>query len=190
MDTPVRMVLVGDSGVGKSCIIIRYCQDTFQPHHYATIGIDFQMKRLLLTSDCSVTLQLYDTAGQERFRTLSKNFYRKAHAVILVYDNSDYESFEHLSHWLNEVNQICPPSIPRLILGNKSDLPCTVSSKDMQDFSRKADAAVFQVSAKTGENIQAAFTYLAKEVMKDPPESSQAQELELHPVHRESYCCV
>lgn len=188
MDTPLRIVLVGDSGVGKSCIIIRYCDDTFQPSHYATIGIDFKVKHLQFKPDSTITLQLYDTAGQERFRTLSKSFYRKAHAVILVYDNSDYDSFEHLSHWLKEINQICPPTIPRLILGNKSDLPCAVSSKDMQDFSGKAGAAVFQVSAKSGENVKSAFDYLVREIMNNPPEPT-SQGLELHPEHRETYCC-
>lgn len=187
MDTPVKVVLVGDSGVGKSCIIVRYCEDTFQSSHYATIGIDFKIKRVHLKPDSTVTVQIYDTAGQERYRTLSKSFYRKAHAVILVYDNSDYPSFEHLNHWLGEINQICDPDIPRLILGNKSDLPCDISSKDMQDFSRKAKAAVFQVSAKSGENVQAAFDFLVREIMKNPPEPSQG--LELHPEHRETYCC-
>lgn len=186
MDTPVRVVLVGDSGVGKSCIIVRYCEDSFQPTHYATIGIDFKLRRLQLKPDSTVTLQLYDTAGQERFRTLSKSFYRKAHAVILVYDNSDYDSFDHLSHWLAEINQICSPSIPRLILGNKSDLPCAISSKDMQEFSRKAEAAVFQVSAKSGENVQAAFNFLVREIMKNPPEPTQG--LDLHPEQRETCC--
>ena len=187
MDTPVKVILVGDSGVGKSCLIIRYCKDVFQPTYFSTIGIDFHHKHILRPNGSVLTIHVYDTAGQERFRTVSKSFYRQAHAIGLVYDNGDLESFQNLTNWLAEVEQICPET-KRFILGNKSDMKSVVESAQVSRLAQQADARVFQVSAKNGENVSEAFSYICEEVLKSPLHSPQS--LNLHPESSHSYCCA
>lgn len=188
MDSPIKVVLIGDAGVGKSCLIIRYCKGVFEPSHYSTIGIDFHLKRIPRPDGSLIPVQVYDTAGQERFRTMSKGFYRQAHAVIFAYDNTDESSFKHLRRWLDEVDQLCPAGSKRLIMGNKADITSVIEPEMVQAFSRLAGAKVVQVSAKTGENVDEAFSMLIEEVLKDPPRLPGGGSL--HPETNKGYCCA
>jgi len=188
MDSPIKIVLIGDPGVGKSCLIIRYSKGLFEPSHYSTIGIDFHLKRFPQPESTSIPVQVYDTAGQERFRTMSKAFYRQAHGVMLVYDNTDEESFRNLRRWMDEVDQLCPPGSKRLIVGNKAEMGTQIAGDRLASFSRLAGAKTVQVSAKTGENVEEAFTQLIEEILKDPPKLQHAGSL--HPESNKGYCCA
>src|SRR5574343_503775 len=113
------MVLVGDSGVGKSCLLLRFADDTFSESYISTIGVDFRFKTLSIDGQI-VKLQIWDTAGQERFKTITSAYYRGADGVILVFDKTSLESFQNVSMWYEEINKYSENSI-RMIVGNKDD---------------------------------------------------------------------
>lgn len=98
----LKYLVVGDSGVGKTSLLVRYCEDTFQSDYLSTIGVDFKIKRIELEG-CQVTLNIWDTAGQERFRNITKSFYKGAHGIVLVYSITDPESFEHIEKWVDQI---------------------------------------------------------------------------------------
>merc|ERR1712072_230852 len=100
-DMQIKLLMIGDSGVGKTCLLLRYANDTFSPTFITTIGIDFKIKTIELDGKV-IKLQIWDTAGQERFRTITSSYYRGAHGIIVVYDVTDQESFNNVKTWLNE----------------------------------------------------------------------------------------
>ena len=117
-----KVVLVGNSCVGKSSIVLRYADDEFSDVFLATIGVDFRFKSFLCEGE-NVKLQIWDTAGQEKFRTITNSYYRGAHALMIVFDITDHQSFaDATNYWFQEIKTSCPPEIQILLVGNKSDL--------------------------------------------------------------------
>ena len=117
-----KVVLVGNSCVGKSSIVIRYADDEFSDVFLATIGVDFRFKSFMLDGE-NVKLQIWDTAGQEKFRTITSSYYRGAHALMIVFDITDPQSYEDaVGYWFEEIKNSCPPQTQILLVGNKSDL--------------------------------------------------------------------
>merc|ERR1719321_2356167 len=115
-----KLVLIGDSGVGKSCLLLRFADDSFTESYISTIGVDFRF-RTVKVGDKFVKLQIWDTAGQERFRTITSAYYRGADGIIMVYDVTAQESFDHVQDWLSEVNRYASEGTCKLLVGNKSD---------------------------------------------------------------------
>merc|ERR1712023_164091 len=115
------LVLIGDSGVGKSCLLLRFADDTYTDSYISTIGVDFKIRTIELDGK-TVKLQIWDTAGQERFRTITSSYYRGAHGIIIVYDVTDKESFQNVKHWLQEIEKYANDGVVMLLVGNKSDL--------------------------------------------------------------------
>ena len=103
-DYVFKLVLIGDSGVGKSCLLLRFADDTYTESHISTIGVDFKIRTIQLDGK-TIKLQIWDTAGQERFRTITSSYYRGAHGIIVVYDTTDSETFEHVKTWLHEIER-------------------------------------------------------------------------------------
>ena len=119
-DYTFKIVMIGDSGVGKSCILLRFADDKFNENFYATIGVDFRFKNVMV-DDKSVKLQIWDTAGQERFKTITSAYYRGADGIIIVYDITDRNSFAHIKDWLDDVNKYTDNNPLKIIVGNKID---------------------------------------------------------------------
>jgi Ras-related protein Rab-1A len=115
-----KLVLIGDSGVGKSCMLLRMADDSFTESYISTIGVDFRF-RTVKVANKTVKLQIWDTAGQERFRTITSAYYRGADGIIMVYDVSNQESFDHVSDWLSEIERYAPQESCILLAGNKCD---------------------------------------------------------------------
>jgi len=162
-----KIVIIGDSGVGKSCLLRRFTDHEFMDRSVFTIGVDFKFAALSLQGRL-VKLQLWDTAGQERFRTMTTSFYRGAHGVLFVYDVTDKDTFDNLPRWLAEVDKLASRNICKLVVGNKADLASnrTVSQDTAFAFCKELRLPYMETSAKTAENVEPAFVAMAKQIFK------------------------
>ena len=111
-------MLLGDSGVGKSCIIIRYIENNFSSNLMNSIGVDFKLKNIEIDSK-KIKLQIWDTAGQERFKTITTSYYKGAHAILIVFDITDRDSFDHVRNWMADIDKFAKEGVLRILVGNK-----------------------------------------------------------------------
>jgi len=160
-------VLIGDSGVGKSCLLLRFADDTYTESHISTIGVDFKIRTIQLDGK-TIKLQIWDTAGQERFRTITSSYYRGAHGIIVVYDTTDSETFEHVKTWLHEIDRYASENVNKLLVGNKSDLTSKrqVETESAKEFADSVTIPFLETSAKNATNVEDAFMTMAGEIKK------------------------
>ncbi|TBU29338.1 GTP-binding protein ypt1 [Dichomitus squalens] len=172
-----KLLLIGDSGVGKSCLLLRFAEDAFTDSYLSTIGVDFKIRTIELEGR-TVKLQIWDTAGQERFRTIAAAYYRGAHGIIMVYDVTDGETFSNVKGWMQEIERYASEGVKKLIIGNKSDLveKKVVEYSLAKDFADTLSIPFIETSAKNSTNVEEAFSLLAKtikdEVDSQPEEAS------------------
>ena len=157
-----KLIIIGDSGIGKSCLLNRFADDAYTDSYISTIGVDFKIRTLEIDGRV-VKLQIWDTAGQERFRTITSSYYRGAHGIMLVYDITNPESFTNLNQWLNEVEAYAKDDIRKILIGTKSDLADKrkVAFADALEYAKSHGMEYVETSAKTALNIELAFTSLA-----------------------------
>lgn len=162
-----KVVLLGDSGVGKTSLLLRYCENTFDTNFVSTIGIDFKVKTVLVDGK-KVKLQIWDTAGQERFRYITTSYLRGAMGVILVYDITNLQSFENIARWQDTILKSNNGGIPIVVAGNKCDCFNTraVNQDQVNKLTTTSGIPCFETSAKTGNNVQEVVEALIKEIMK------------------------
>uniref|UniRef100_A0A8U8ATU8 Uncharacterized protein n=1 Tax=Geospiza parvula TaxID=87175 RepID=A0A8U8ATU8_GEOPR len=168
-----KIVLAGDAAVGKSSFLMRLCKNEFQGNTSATLGVDFQMKRLIVDGEPTV-LQLWDTAGQERFRSIAKSYFRRADGVLLLYDVTCEKSFINVREWVDMIEDATHENIPIMMVGNKADLRQDVTEQGQKcvpiNYGEKLamtyNALFCETSAKDGSNIVEAVLHLAREVRK------------------------
>jgi len=160
-----KILMAGDSGVGKSSLLLRFTDDTFSENFISTIGVDFKIRTVNLEGKV-IKMQIWDTAGQERFRTITSSYYRGAHGVILVYDVTDQVSFNNARQWLTEIERYACGNVVKLLVGNKSDLTTkrVVSQVTGKEFADQFHLPFIEASAKDGSNVKQAFMTLVKEV--------------------------
>ncbi|KAG0176906.1 GTP-binding protein of the rab [Apophysomyces sp. BC1034] len=160
-----KLLLIGDSGVGKSCLLLRFADDTYTESYISTIGVDFKIRTIEL-EDKIVKLQIWDTAGQERFRTITSAYYRGAHGIILVYDVTDQDSFNNVKQWLQEVDRYAAEGVNKLLVGNKSDLTESkvVDAEAAKEFADNLSIPFLETSAKSATNVEQAFLTMAKQI--------------------------
>lgn len=163
----VKLLTIGDSGVGKSCIIQRFTEAKFDASYISTIGIDFKRKVIDLDSK-KIKLQIWDTAGQERFRNITMAYYRGAAGILLVYDITDASTFQSCRNWMGQIAQHASDDVDVIVVGNKSDCVGArqVSAEEGKDFADEFDRPFLEVSAKDDVNIDECFTSLARNVVK------------------------
>ena len=174
-----KLLLIGDSGVGKSCLLLRFADNTYTSDYISTIGVDFKIKTIKLDNDKIVKLQIWDTAGQERFRTITSSYYRGAQGIIIVYDVTDLESFNNLNNWLQEIDKFGTNGVTKLIVGNKNDLTDKkqVTLEMAQEFAKeKGGLTVLETSALSSENVEQAFLTMAKEIKENSVKTEQLSE--------------
>lgn len=167
-DYTIKILLVGDSGVGKSSIMIQFVDLEYSNTYSSTVGVDYKTIPIKLDNYCCKLL-LWDTAGQERFRTISKIYYRGAHAVIYVYDKTDRQSFDNLKYWMKEVEEVAPDNIIKILVGNKSDISGkrVISLEEAHEFALINNFKDFyEVSAKKSLNVDKPFLSIASNIIK------------------------
>jgi len=160
-----KLLLIGDSGVGKSCLLLRFADDTYTESYISTIGVDFKIRTIDLEGK-TVKLQIWDTAGQERFRTITSSYYRGAHGIIVVYDVTDTDTFANVKQWLQEIDRYACEGVNKLLVGNKSDLTNkkVVEYTVAKEFSDQLNIPFLETSAKNATNVEQAFLTMAKQI--------------------------
>jgi len=161
-----KVVLVGNAGVGKTCLVRRFTQGMFPPGQGATIGVDFMIKTVEIEGE-KIKLQIWDTAGQERFRSITQSYYRSAHALILVYDVSNQPTFDCCPEWLREIEEYASPKVLKVLVGNKIDredreIPTEVG----EEFSQRHGMYFLETSAKASDNVERLFTEIAQDLLQ------------------------
>ena len=166
-DAVYKGVMIGDSGVGKTALLMRFCERVFEDNYVSTIGVDVK-KRVLSVDGHKVKLQLWDTAGQERFRTITQSYYRGADGIVIVFDLTDVESFTNVKHWVEDINRSNNTSV-KILVGNKLDLKREVSEERATSYASKMGFRYFETSAKDGSNVDATFLEFARILLGSLP---------------------
>ena len=160
-----KILLLGDSSVGKTCFLKRYIDDTFQDVYLSTIGFDYKYKCITLKEGKNIKLQIWDTAGQERFRTIAKSYYKGAHGIILMYDVTDQKSFDSIKKWLEQIKEEAPNKVSVLLVANKIDIEKRIITKeDGENIAKSYDLDIYESSAKDNINVSEAFEDLAEKI--------------------------
>ncbi|XP_065190500.1 ras-related protein Rab-35-like [Sycon ciliatum] len=170
-----KLLIIGDSGVGKSSLLLRFADNVFSGTYITTIGVDFKIRTIDVDGE-KVKLQIWDTAGQERFRTITSTYYRGTHGVIVVYDVTSSDSFINVKRWLQEIDQNCDV-VNRVLVGNKNDCPPekkVVDTEDANKFSDQMGIRLWETSAKENNGVEEVFVELTRMVLKTKKESEAA----------------
>eukprot|EP01114_Cavostelium_apophysatum_P015041 TRINITY_DN4023_c0_g1_i1.p1 TRINITY_DN4023_c0_g1~~TRINITY_DN4023_c0_g1_i1.p1 ORF type:complete len:207 (-),score=24.02 TRINITY_DN4023_c0_g1_i1:43-663(-) len=190
-----KVVLLGDSGVGKTSLVMRYVQGTCAPEQNSTIGASFMTKRMFL-NNWKVKLQIWDTAGQERFRSMTPMYYRGANAAILVYDMTQAQSFESVKDWVRELNTNVNDEIVIAIAGNKCDLVDKdgAISSQVKEYAESIDAMCFETSALTDRGVEDLFFAIAKRMIENHTNQSKSNSgvksaVNINNTTKQNRCC-
>ncbi|XP_052372597.1 LOW QUALITY PROTEIN: ras-related protein Rab-8B-like [Oncorhynchus keta] len=168
-----KLLLIGDSGVGKTCLLFRFSEDAFNTTFISTIGIDFKIRSVTVLigldgpSWKKIKLQIWDTAGQERFRTITTAYYRGAMGIMLVYDITNEKSFENIKNWIRNIEEHASSDVERMILGNKCDMndKRQVSKERGEKLAIDYGIKFLETSAKSSLNVEESFFTLGRDIM-------------------------
>lgn len=190
-DLLLKFIIIGDSYVGKSNLLLQYTNKKFSECHDVTIGVEFGLKTVP-HMDKIYKIQLWDTAGQETFKALTRNYYRNAIGCLLVYDIGRRESFDHISEWVKDIKEYSNEHIIVVLVGNKSDSERQVSYEEGKEYADENDMDFFETSAKNGVNVEKAFNHIIK-IINDKIDSKEIDESILImentvKVNNKSYC--
>ena len=162
-----KLVLIGDTCVGKSCILVRFSDDIFDDNYVTTIGVDFRFKTMVVKNKV-VKIQIWDTAGQERYRSITTAYYRGAAAIIICCDCTNRESFDNIKNWIEEISKYTDnDSVNKIVFLNKCDLneERCIKKEEIEQASKENGIKILEVSAKTGEGIDAGFEYIIEKLI-------------------------
>ena len=167
-----KILLLGDSTVGKTCFLLRYTDDTFLDLHMATIGLDYRLKTMILDDHRIVKVQLWDTAGQDKFRAITRNYYKGARGIILIYDITNIKSYDNIKKWINEIKEEISENVTIVLIGNKIDneKERKISKEQGVKLANDYNVSFFETSAKTGEGINESVFYLVQKILENDPE--------------------
>ena len=153
----IKFIIIGDAAVGKSNLLVRYTSGQFKEEYQLTIGVEFGSNNVII-GDNTYRIQIWDTAGQENFRSITRSYYKNTACAIIVYEISNKKSFENISSWIEECKNTAPKSILMVLVGNKCDLDNReVTEEEGREFAEKNGMIFFETSAKTGKNVEELF---------------------------------
>ncbi|EDX05034.1 GD23961 [Drosophila simulans] len=163
-----KYIIIGDMGVGKSCLRHQFTEKKFMANCPHTIGVEFGT-RIIEVDDKKIKLQIWDTAGQERFRAVTRSYYRGAAGALMVYDITRRSTYNHLSSWLTDTRNLTNPSTVIFLIGNKSDLESTreVTYEEAKEFADENGLMFLEASAMTGQNVEEAFLETARKIYQN-----------------------
>ena len=160
-----KILTLGESGVGKTCILRRFVENKFLKNHLATIGIDFRAKTIPING-YEVKLKIWDTAGEERFRNITNQYYKGADGIILVFDLTNFDTMNKIRDWYNQIkNNTSSNDIGLVLVANKSDLKREVSNEECLNLSKELNIKLYETSALTGEGVNEIFEYITQEII-------------------------
>ena len=168
-ETVYKVLLLGDTTVGKTCFLMKYTDKTFQDIHMATIGLDYRLKTMKLKSGKDIKLQIWDTAGQDRFRAITKNYYKGSHGIILIYDVTNLQTFENVKNWVNQIREEASTKVVIYIAANKIDMETErkVTKQEGERLAQELGFPFMETSAKSGININETFEDLVERIDKE-----------------------
>ncbi|GMH12768.1 hypothetical protein Nepgr_014609 [Nepenthes gracilis] len=178
-DYLIKLLLIGDSGVGKSCLLLRFSDGSFTTSFITTIGIDFKIRTIELDGK-RIKLQIWDTAGQERFRTITTAYYRGAMGILLVYDVTDESSFNNIGNWIRNIEQHASDNVNKILVGNKADMDESkraVPTSKGQALADEYGIKFFETSAKTNLNVEEVFFSIARDIKQRLADTDARAEL-------------
>ncbi|XP_071330189.1 ras-related protein Rab-37-like isoform X1 [Trachinotus anak] len=181
-DIAFKVMLLGDSAVGKTCVLVRFKDGAFLGGNFiATVGIDFRNK-VVDVDNLKVKLQIWDTAGQERFRSVTHAYYRDAQALLLLYDITSKLSFDNIRAWLTEIHEYAQKDVVIMLLGNKSDMAAerVVKTEEGEKLAKEYGVPFMETSAKTGVNVELAFLAIAKELKHRATQQPNEPKFQIH----------
>ena len=161
-----KILLLGDCAVGKSCLLLRYCENSFQESHLATIGLDFRLKTITLENNRKIRIQIWDTAGEDRFRSITRNYYKGAHGIVLIYDVTDQQSFQHIKDWVDKIKEESNEGVIIYLVGNKIDLidKRIITNADGNKLAEEIKIKYYETSAKDSTGVKEVFENLVKDM--------------------------
>jgi len=188
-----KLLIIGDSGVGKSSLMNRFSDNVFSESYINTIGVDFKIRTIEVNGKM-IKLQIWDTAGQERFRTIVSSYYRGAHGIMIVFDITDKESFYNVKMWSEEIKKYASSNVKTILIGNKADFESKrqVEYSEAKEYADSNNMNYFETSAKTALNVEKSFFELASLLINNVVVNTNKTEIKVsHPVEitNKSYCC-
>jgi len=175
-----KILILGDSKVGKSCFLTRYADKTFQEDYLSTIGMDYKIKNYELENGDIIKLYIWDTAGQDRFRSITSNYYKGADGIILIYDITKQETFNNVRNWITSIKEEAPAKVVLILVGNKVDdeKNRAVPQSEGEKIADEYNLPFLECSAKSDINVTETFDVLIKKIVEINPKNKQGQKLQ------------
>ena len=166
-----KILILGDSTVGKTCFLTRYTDKRFEQNYLATVGIDYKLKNIKLNDNKTVKLQIWDTIGQDRFRSITKNYYKGAQGIVLIYDITEKDTFKSVKEWVKSIKNEADEKVVVILVGNKIDCieERKVSKEEGENLAKELSLPFYECSAKTDTNINEVFTDLVDKLVINFP---------------------
>jgi small GTP-binding protein len=190
-DCVYKVLLLGDSTVGRTCFLMRYTDNTYQEIHMSTIGIDNKFKDVELEDGKKVKIQIWDTAGQDRFRSITRNYYKGANGIVLIFDVTNKKSYENVKNWVKQIKEEVSSRVTIILVANKIDdvNHRIVTKEEGEKIANECGLMFFECSAKTGENIEHAFNELVKKTVENYSKVGQGGEKLKKKKNSKKGCC-